>query len=96
MKRVYIFKDGVQQASTATRESAVDLIRQYQKQETHPILRSEFSIIVGGGGRIYPLSVPEEATQEKIWHGAVGGENVMLVLTSLHETIIIWVEYYYR
>ena len=60
MKRVYIFKDGIQQASTATRESAVDLIRQYQKQETHPILRSEFSIIVGGG-RIYPLSVPEEA-----------------------------------
>lgn len=49
MKRVYIFKDGIQQASTATRESAVDLIRQYQKQETHPILRSEFSIIVGGG-----------------------------------------------
>ena len=47
MKRVYIFKDGVQQASTTTRESAVDLIRQYQKQEIHPILRSEFSIIVG-------------------------------------------------
>ena len=47
MKRVYIFKDGVQQASTATRESAVELIRQYQKQETHPILRAEFSIIVG-------------------------------------------------
>ncbi len=47
MKRVYIFKDGVQQASTATKESAVDLIRQYQKMETHPILRAEFSIIVG-------------------------------------------------
>ena len=47
MKRVYIFKDGVQQASTATRESAVDLIRQYQKLETHPMLRAEFSIIVG-------------------------------------------------
>ena len=47
MKRVYIFKDGVQQASTATRESAVDLIRQYQKQETHPFLRAEFSIIKG-------------------------------------------------
>ena len=46
MKRVYIFKDGGQQASTATRENAVDLIRQYQKQETHPILRAEF-IIVG-------------------------------------------------
>ena len=47
MKRVYIFKDGVQQASTATKESAVDLIRQYQKRETHPMLRAEFSIIVG-------------------------------------------------
>ena len=47
MKRVYIFKDGVQQGSTATKESAVDLIRQYQKLETHPILRAEFSIIEG-------------------------------------------------
>ena len=47
MKRVYIFKDGVQQASTATKESAVDLIRQYQKLETHPMLRAEFSIIEG-------------------------------------------------
>ena len=47
MERVYIFKDGVQQASTATKESAVDLIRQYQKLETHPILRAEFSIIEG-------------------------------------------------
>ena len=47
MKRVYIFKDGVQQGSTASRESAVDLIRQYQKLETHPMLRAEFSIIVG-------------------------------------------------
>lgn len=47
MKRFYIFKDGTQQGSTATKESAVDLIRQYQKQETHPFLRSEFSIIAG-------------------------------------------------
>lgn len=47
MERVYIFKDGTQQASTATRESAIELIRQYQKQETHPMLRAEFSIIVG-------------------------------------------------
>ena len=47
MVRVYIFKDGIQQASTATRESAIELIRQYQKQETHPMLRAEFSIIVG-------------------------------------------------
>ena len=47
MQRVYIFKDGVQQASTATRESAVDLIRQYRKLETHPMLRADFSIIAG-------------------------------------------------
>lgn len=47
MERVYIFKDGIQQASTATKESAIELIRQYQKQETHPMLRAEFSIIVG-------------------------------------------------
>lgn len=47
MERVYIFKDGTQQASTATRESAIEIIRQYQKQETHPMLRAEFSIIVG-------------------------------------------------
>ena len=47
MERFYIFKDGMHQGSTATKESAVDLIRQYQKQETHPILRAEFSIIKG-------------------------------------------------
>jgi len=47
MKRCYIFKDGTQQASTATRESALELIREYQKLETHPILRAEFSIIKG-------------------------------------------------
>ena len=47
MKRFYVFKDGTQQGSTATRELAVDLIRQYQELETHPILRSEFSIIEG-------------------------------------------------
>ena len=47
MKRFYVFKDGTQQGSTATRELAVDLIRQYQELETHPIMRSEFSIIEG-------------------------------------------------
>lgn len=47
MKRFYVFKDGAQQGSTATRKSAVDLIRQHQKQETHPFLRAEFSIIEG-------------------------------------------------
>ena len=47
MERFYIFKDGTMQGSTATKESAVDFIRQYQKQETHPFLRSEFSMIEG-------------------------------------------------
>ena len=47
MKRFYVFKDGTQQGSTATRELAIDMIRQYQKLETHPILSSEFSIIEG-------------------------------------------------
>jgi hypothetical protein len=47
MKRYYIFKDGTQQASTATKESALDLIRMYQEKETHPFLRAEFSIIEG-------------------------------------------------
>lgn len=47
MKRFYIFKDGMQQGSTVTKESAVDLIHQYQKQETHMLLRAEFSIIEG-------------------------------------------------
>ena len=40
MKRFYIFKDGTQKASTATRELAIDLIRQYQALETHPLLRA--------------------------------------------------------
>ena len=65
MKRVYIFKDGVQQASTATRESAVDLIRQYQKQETHPILRSEFSIIVGGEEEFIPYPSQKKPPKRK-------------------------------
>ena len=43
MKRFYVFKDGTQQGSTATRELAVDLIRQYQELETHPFQRAEFS-----------------------------------------------------
>ncbi|WP_300416733.1 hypothetical protein [uncultured Oscillibacter sp.] len=47
MKRFYIFKDGTQIGSTITRELAIDLIRQHQKMETHPILRSEFSMIEG-------------------------------------------------
>lgn len=47
MKRFYIFKDGTQQGNMSTREEAIELIRQRQKRETHPILRAEFSIIEG-------------------------------------------------
>lgn len=39
MKRFYVFKDGTQQGSTATRELAIDLIRQYQElAPPHPAL----------------------------------------------------------
>ena len=47
MKRFYFFKDGAQQGSAATREGAIDMIRQYQQRETHPFLKAEFSIIEG-------------------------------------------------
>lgn len=47
MKRFYVFKDGTQQGSSATRDLAIDMIRQYQALETHPFLKSEFSIIAG-------------------------------------------------
>ena len=52
MKRFYIFKDGMLQAGTATRERAVELIHQYQELETHPFLRVGFSIIEGKEGFI--------------------------------------------
>jgi hypothetical protein len=47
MTRYYILKDGIMQASTATRETAIDLIRVYQAKETHQWLKANFSIIVG-------------------------------------------------
>lgn len=47
MKRFYVFKDGTKQGSMPTKEEAIELIRQRQKRETHPILRSEYSIIEG-------------------------------------------------
>lgn len=70
MKRFYVFKDGTQQGSTATRELAVDLIRQYQELETHPILRSEFSIIEGEEEFI-PYPSPPETAQAETGHGAI-------------------------
>lgn len=62
MKRFYIFEDGVQQGSTATRENALDMIRQYQKQETHPFLRAQFSMIEGEEEFI-PYSPQKKARQ---------------------------------
>ena len=47
MKSIYVFKDETMQVSMSTKEEAIDLIRQRQKRETHPILRSEYSIIAG-------------------------------------------------
>lgn len=47
MTRYHIIKDGIMNASTATREAAIDLIRAYQAREDHPILKANFSIIAG-------------------------------------------------
>lgn len=63
MKHFYIFKDRTLQASTVDRDSAIDLIRQYQAQETHPFLRAEFSIIEGEEEFIpYPSVKKQRAT----------------------------------
>lgn len=47
MERYHIIKDGQIIASTATKEAAIALIREYQKTETHYLLRSEYSYIKG-------------------------------------------------
>lgn len=65
MKWFYIFKDGVQQGHTATRESAIDLIRRYQARETHPILKAEFSIIEGEEEFIPYPSLQKETPKTK-------------------------------
>ena len=64
MKRFYVFKDGVQQGSTATKESAVELIRQYQEKETHPFLKAEFSIIADEEEYIPYLSRKKQSRQK--------------------------------
>lgn len=48
MKRFYVFRDGTMEGSAASRVAALDMIRQLQKRETHPFLRSSFSMIVRG------------------------------------------------
>ena len=47
MTKYHIIKDGKINASTATKEASIDLIRAYQARETHPLLRANFSIIKG-------------------------------------------------
>ena len=66
MKQFYVFKDGRMQGSAATRELAIDLIRQYQKRETHPFLRAEFSMIEGEEEFIrYPSLQKKPAKRDK-------------------------------
>lgn len=47
MTYFYIFKDGTIQGRTATEAAAIDMIRTYQKYETHYMLKSEYTIIEG-------------------------------------------------
>ena len=47
MERYHILKDGQIVASTATKKDAIALIREYQKTETHYLLRSSYSYIKG-------------------------------------------------
>lgn len=44
----YIFKDGKTVGRVGDYDTAIDMIRGYQKYETHPLLKAEFSIIKGG------------------------------------------------
>ena len=64
MIRVYVFKDGTEMASTRTKESAIDLIRQYQAQETHQFLKANFSYIVGEEVFV-PYESPKKTPQKK-------------------------------
>lgn len=66
MKRFYIFKDGMQQGSTVTREEAIDLIHRHQQRETHPILRPEFSIIEGEEEFIPYLSSEKQPKRKSV------------------------------
>ena len=47
MKRWHVLKDSKLVGAAATREMAVYMIRMMQKDETHYMLRAEFSIIYG-------------------------------------------------
>lgn len=47
MRYYYVIKDGTIQARTSSKEDAINMIRVYQKAETHPFLKAEFAIIEG-------------------------------------------------
>lgn len=47
MKGFHILKDQCLVGWTATREAAIDMIRQQQAKETHYLLRANFSVIEG-------------------------------------------------
>ena len=67
MKRFYVFKDGMQQGSMSSKEEAIELIRRRQKRETHPILRSEYSIIEGEEEFIPYLTQLEQPKKSGKW-----------------------------
>lgn len=59
----YVFKDNVLKASTHNRDAAIDLIRAHQCEETHYMLRAEFSIIEGKQEFI----AYDKSNKRKIW-----------------------------
>lgn len=66
MKRFYVFRDSTMEGSAASREVALDMIRQLQKRETHPFLRSSFSMIEGEEESIpYPSMNKGKAKKQK-------------------------------
>lgn len=54
MTYFYVLKDSKVIARCDTREEAIDLIRQKQKRETHPILKAGFSILPAGDEEYIP------------------------------------------
>ena len=64
MPRFYMYKDGMQKGSMETREEALEMIRLWQSRETHPFLRSQFSIIEGEE-EVVPYPSRQKPTRQK-------------------------------
>ena len=64
MRRFYLFKDGVQKGSMETRAEALEMIHLWQSRETHPFLRSQFSIIEGQE-EVVPYPSRQKPTRQK-------------------------------